>query len=107
MNDPVYDTLVQAFLPFYNAVYNLSGVGHCCHIVLDDDNCDDESIRWCEGYACANECQPCRDALRFLGMIDERFREHLVQAVGGISDHNINNQLKKLLSDADEKESDK
>jgi hypothetical protein len=47
---------VPEVLPLVRAIYARHPAGCCWHIVLDDGNIDDDSVRWCVENLLRHEC---------------------------------------------------
>lgn len=54
-------TSAPSLVPLIRAVYELpqGGAGHCLHIVLDDHNLGDDSVRFCIDRAREQSCETC------------------------------------------------
>lgn len=59
-------------LPLARAIYAEHAAGCCWHIVLDDNNVDDDSVAYCQAYALINVLCRTRDACRALGPLMRR-----------------------------------
>lgn len=53
------DVRWDALVPVIRNIYAHHGAGCCWHVVLDDLNLDQASIRFCSKGAAERRCQPC------------------------------------------------
>ena len=58
-----YKPTVPEVMPWVVALYSLHSAGCCLHIVLDDGNCDSDSVRWVIRHAKHHECMQFAKAL--------------------------------------------
>jgi hypothetical protein len=74
-SSPVVSKRVPAktAVPYIVAIYGNHSAGCCLHIVLDDDNIDDQCVEWCMNQpTLCDTCRECGEILRTLSLTARR-----------------------------------
>lgn len=69
-------------LPLVQELYRRSCVGCCLHIVLDDGNLEDSSVKFCLGYAIEQGHQECMYLATMLLAMSRTQRSKLYRHAG-------------------------
>lgn len=68
-------------VPLGAAIYARHRAGCCLHVVLDDDNVDDDSVRHCAVLAAMEQHDDCAKLAAALGTMSKTQRRKLVRLI--------------------------
>jgi hypothetical protein len=68
-------------LPLARMIYERHGAGCCWHIVLDDQNIDDDDVEFCAGEAAANAHKDCVALIPMMRLASRSQRLKLAAAI--------------------------